>query len=82
VNEDKLMRRMAKQDARSSVSIQRRNVAEHPTHVDRQTGLNVIIRTDCDQFRRPVVIFSNGSMLPWIEEKYGELADRFVPIKK
>ena len=82
MNEDKLMRRMAKQDRATSKTIQKRNVADHPTHLDMLTGRNVIIRSDVDQFRRPTVILSDGSMVVWIEKVHGELAARFIPIKK
>lgn len=82
MNEDKLMRRMAKQDRAYSKTIQKRNVAEHPTHLDMLTGRNVIIRSDCDMFRRPTVIFSDGSMVVWNEKVNGELSARFIQIKK
>jgi hypothetical protein len=82
VNEDKLMRRMAKQDRATSKTIQKRNVAEKPTHLDMLTGRNVIIHSDVDQFRRPTVIFSDGSMVIWNEKVNGELTARFIQIKK
>jgi len=82
MNEDRLMRRMAKQDRATSKTIQKRNVAEHPTHLDMLTGRNVIIRSDVDQFRRPTVILSDGSMFVWVEKVHGDLTARFIQIKK
>ena len=76
------MRRMAKQDRATSKTIQKRNVAEHPTHLDMLTGRNVIIRSDVDQFRRPTVIYSDGAMVRWDAKFDGELSARFIPIKK